>query len=173
MENYVALALAVTLVSLGIFTGIRQARVIRALRRPGHRPSDEAAYLRAQARRRLAMGVILLLTGLMIAGTYLSGQERRIEEIPAREQPGEGQPPQITRDEAWTYVGYWAAVFIMLMTLIGLALLDLLATRRYALAQLGRIRDEQRTLLDRDLAVYRQSKMNERNRFRATGTDSE
>jgi len=43
-----------------------------------------------------------------------------------------------------------------------IAVADYTATSLYARQQLRRIRNEQRTLLERDLAVYRQQKLNDR-----------
>ena len=44
------------------------------------------------------------------------------------------------------------------MLVVILAFFDLWSTRKYAWQQLRRIRDEQRTLLERDLAMYKQTR---------------
>ena len=58
--------------------------------------------------------------------------------------------------------GIILAMVIVLFLVIVVAVADYTATSLYARQQFRRIRNEQRTLLERDLAVIRQQKLNDR-----------
>jgi hypothetical protein len=154
----VALALASGLLLLGGLTGAAQVRGLRRLRDRKHLPSDERAYLRGRYRRRLLTAVLLGLVGGLIAGAYLSGLEARTDALTGQPVPeGETRPPltDAQRDQVRTWGLYWAGVIVLLITLIGLAVLDAVATRRFWYGQLRRLREEHQTQLRRDLAVHR------------------
>ena len=170
MAMAVALVLAGLLLLIAVLSSRRQLANLRRLHTDPHVPSDERLYLRNQARRRLANGLLLFVMGGMLAGAYLSGLDHRANEIAYRgshpQAEGEQPPPvsESDRDFARFYLGYWIVILILLFVVFTLAIVDLLATRRFGMAQLRRIRQDQRVLLDRDLAVYRQQRANERMR---------
>lgn len=154
----VALALAAGLLLLGGLTGTAQVRGLRRLRDRRHLPSDERAYLRGRYRRRLLTAVLLGLVGGLIAGAYLSGLEARTDALTGQPVPdGQARPPltDAQKDQVRTWGLYWAGVIVLVLTLIGLAVLDAVATRRFWYGQLRRLREEHQTQLRRDLAVHR------------------
>ena len=177
----VGLMLAVLLVTLGVGAALRQRAVLRRLREERYLPSDERAYLRGQVRRRLAVSVVLVVVGGMIAGYYLSGMDARMDEIGNRERraaanpPAEPEPPNEQDREFAKFVGaYWIAILLLLFVVVCLAVFDFWATRRYWMALYRQIKQDHDTKLQRDLAVYRQAKDNERLgrlRGRKPGTD--
>ena len=57
---------------------------------------------------------------------------------------------------------YWIAVLGLLFVVLMVAVSDYVATSLYGRQQYRRIQHEQRALLERDLAVYRQQKLNNR-----------
>ena len=79
---------------------------------------------------------------------------------------GQQDPPAKMTDEDKETVKslalYWIVVLGLLFLVIVVAIADYTATSLYARQQFRRIRNEQRTLLERDLAVYRQQKLNDR-----------
>jgi len=125
--------------------------------------SDDRRYLRGVAQRRTLNAVLLLVLAGMLAGAYLSGGQQelnRIAGLPAQDPPGEQTPEDKEFVKSWAI--YWIVFLVLLFFVIVIAAADYTATSLYARQQLRRIRDEQRTLLERDLAVYRQQKLNDR-----------
>ena len=175
----VGLILATLLVVLGVGAALRQRVTARRLREDRFLPSDDRAYLRGQVRRRLAVSAVLVLVGGMLAGYYLSGMDARMDEIGNRERRAEApnppaEPDPADREFAKFVWAYWSTILLLLFVIVCLAMFDFWATRRYWMAQYRRIKQDHDTKLQRDLAVYRQAKDNERlgrPRGRKPGTD--
>ena len=183
----VALGLSAVLVILAVGTVVRQYRSLRRLARGPAVPSDDGRYLRNQAWRRILNSVFLLVLAGMLSGSYLSGMEDRADEIArtadarrkAAATAAEGDAPVVVpeqsaelRDFARFYFAWWIAILLVLMLVVILAFFDLWSTRKYAWQQLRRIRDEQRTLLERDLAMYKQTRQEKlRGRIKSTPRD--
>ena len=169
----VGLTLASLLVLLGAGTAHRQGRTRRRLREERFLPSDERAYLRGQVNRRTLIAVALAALGGMIGWYYLSGMDDRMNEIVDRgrvrnpaDEPGRPADPnpadQADKDFA-KYVGvYWIGVLGLVFVVACLAVFDFWATRRYWMAQYKLIKADHEAKLQRDLAVYRQAKENDR-----------
>lgn len=158
-----ALALAVPLVLLGLISAWYQLRGLRRLRERKLVPSDEAAYLRGRYRRRFVLGVLFVLLGGLIAGSFLSGQEARADKLGEKKPTdAEGEKREMSDGEKQflrSYAIYWFGVVVPLtFVLIVLAMIDGLATRRYWLKIYREMRDEHNSQLRRDLAVYMQQK---------------
>jgi len=158
-------ALAAGLVLFGCVTGVFQLRGRRRLAASNYVPSDERGYLSRRYRRRLMTGGLITLIGLMIGGAFLSGMERRADLL------GEGRQAQLPENEnekppvpdgdrqfvkLWGI--YWISILILVFCVLGLALIDALATRRYWQTQFQQIREDHQVKLRRDLAVHRQHK---------------
>jgi hypothetical protein len=161
-----ALIFAAVLLLLAIFSMRRQIFTLKRLRADPHIPSDDRSYLRNQAYRRLVVGVFLIGLAGMLAGAFFSGIERRADEIgKKREVNEEGQKPPVPQEDKdflRFYSFYWIGVLILLFLIVSLAIVDIWSTRRYAWQQLRRIQSEHRAILERDLAMYRQQRANER-----------
>src|SRR3954452_19528934 len=113
--------------------------------------SDDRRYLRGLAQRRTLNAVLLLALATMLAGAYLSGGQQelnRIAGLPAQDPPGEQTPEDKEFVKSWAI--YWMVVLGLLFFVIVSAAPDYTAPSLYARQQLRRIRDEQRTLLERD-----------------------
>ena len=176
----VGLLLASMLLALGIGSGLRQRRTLRRLRAEKYMPSDERAYLRRQARRRLLTSGVLVLIGGMIAGAYLSGMEARANGIadrkklaearpdpeadPGRPADDAGRPPPSEDEKRFVklYGTYWIVILLLLFGTVCLAVFDFWATRWYFMAQYRRIKSDHEAKLQRDLAVHRHTKENDR-----------
>lgn len=170
----VGLLLAVCLVVFGVGTAARQRRTMERLREEKYLPSDDRAYLRGQVRRRLTTSVLLVVLGGMIGGAFISGMEDRATEIGERrardaraiDDPGRPPDPREPTEEERQFVrfwgGYWIAIAILVFIVVCLAIVDFWATRRYWMAQYRLMKEEHEAKLQRDLAVYRQAKDNER-----------
>ena len=158
----VAYLLAAGLLLFGGVTGYFQLRGLKALRLRSHVPSDELAYLRGRYRRRLVIGGLLAVIGALIGGAYLSGLEPKIDALITHPPPAEGEDPPPKREltpEEKTLVrvwgAYWIAVLVLVFAVLGLALADTLATRRYAIGQYKILKEEHEEKLRRDLAVHK------------------
>ncbi len=166
---FFAFFISVILVVLAVFSIRRQyARLIKMSKEP-HIPSDDRRYLTRQAYRRIIVGILLVGLAGMLAGTYFFDQEKRAEQLGDHkrelDENGNKLPlPKDDRDFLRFYSFYWMTVLILLFVIISLAMLDIWATRRYAWQQFRRIQAEHRTVLERDLALYRQQKINNRMR---------
>lgn len=159
-----AFCLAALLAGIALVSLRHQVRNWRRLRTESL-ASDDRRYLRGQYRRRTANAVLLLILAGMLAGAYLSGGQQelnRIAGLPLQDPPGERTPEDDQFVKSWAV--YWIVVLCVLFFVIVIAAADYTATSLYARQQFRRIRNEQRTLLERDLAVYRQQKLNDRGR---------
>jgi UPF0716 family protein affecting phage T7 exclusion len=160
------LTIAVLLVVFGVAAGLRQFRTLRRARDEPYMPDEDRRYFRGQARRRLVASALLLVIASMIAGYYLSGMDARMDAIPERNKAGQAAPddPQAEADKEFTrFVGvYWIVVIVLLGLVVGVAVIDFWATRKYWMARYKEMKEEYDTKLQRDLAVYRQQKLNER-----------
>jgi amino acid transporter len=157
-----AFLLAALLVAIAAVSLRYQVRNWRRLRSEAL-ASDDRRYLRGLAQRRTITAVFMLILAGMLAGAYLSGGQQelnRIAGLPFQDPPGERTPEDDQFVKTWAI--YWIVFLVLLFVVVMVAVADYTATSLYARQQLKRIRNEQRTLLERDLAVYRQQKLNDR-----------
>ncbi len=105
----------------------------------------------------------------MIGWYYLSGMDARMDAIgdrrKAAERPGgKGKEPDDASDKQFTrFVGfYWIGVLGLVFVAVCLAVGDFWATRQYWMARYKELKTDHETKLQRDLAVYRQQKLNAR-----------
>jgi hypothetical protein len=166
--------LAAVLIALGVGTVHRQRRTARRLREDRFLPSDDRAYLRGQVRRRVLISAMLIVVGGMIMGYYASGMDARLDAIGDRKRAADPDrsPEEDEADKADAkQVGYyWIGILGLLFGAVLVAVVDFWATRRYWMAQYRRIKTDHDTKLQRDLAVYRRQKENDRmNRLRGRG----
>lgn len=156
----VALILAVPLILLGFASAYQQLRGRRDLAARTHVPSDERAYLQGRYRRRLLAATIMIIAGVMIAAAYLSGMEATADALkPGLDDQGEKQPlAEQDKQFLRMYGLYWISVVLLAFALVGIAIKDAWATRRYWLRLYREMKADHNAKLRRDLAVYRQQK---------------
>ena len=162
-----ALLLSGTLLLFGGVTVWFQLRARRILRARQFVPSDEAAYFGRRTRLRLVNGVLLSVIGLLIGGAYLTGLERRADDLgehkPEADPDDAAVKPQMDADQKFfvrSWAAYWIAVLVLVFVVLAIAFRDAWATRAYAMKQFAHIREEHEVKLRRDLAVYRQHRAN-------------
>jgi len=161
----VGLVLAAVLVLFGAGTAVRQRGTMARLRGERFLPSDDRAYLRGQVRRRVATGVVLVMIGGLIAGYYLSGMDGKVDVIAAKERNAAPIPEDEDRaDKDFTRMvaAYWVGILGLVFVAGCLAVFDFWATRRYWMAQYRLLKADHEAKLQRDLAVHRQAKENDR-----------
>ncbi len=160
-----ALLLAGTLLLFGGVTVWFQLRARRILRARALVPSDEAAYFGRRHRLRLINGILISTIGVLIGGAYLTGLERRADDLGERKPDADpGDPkPQMDDDQKFfvrAWAAYWIVVLVLVFVVLTLAFRDAWATRAYAMKQFAHIREEHEVKLRRDLAIYRQHRAN-------------
>ena len=160
------LLLAAFMVLLGIGAGYRQVSAIKRARSERFMAEEDRRYIRRQAKRRLVISALLLIEGGMLSTYYLSGMDARMDAIPERNKAEvqasadevQDQDKRFTRLVAF----YWIAVVLILAVFVGVTVIDVWATRKYWMTRYWEIKAEHEAKLQRDLAVYRQQKLNER-----------
>lgn len=158
-----ALLLSAGLILFGLATSWFQIRGRRRFHARPLVPSDEAAYFGRRYRRRLINGVLISTIGTMIGGAWLTGFEKRADDLGEHKPGAAVEKPEMTDDQKMFvkyWVFYWAVVMALVFVVLLLAFRDAWATRRYAMGQFAHIREEHEQKLRRDLAVYRQHKAN-------------
>ncbi len=166
MGVVVGLFLATFIFLLGIGAGYRQFSALKRVRAEPFMAGDDRRYLRQQATRRLAISGLLLIISGMIFVYYFSGMDARMDAIPERNRAGplppDGQQDQDDKHFTKLVLYYWFAIIAILGVVVGMAIFDVWATRKYWMVRYREIKAEHEAKLHRDLAVYRQQKLNER-----------
>ncbi|MCS7020992.1 MAG: hypothetical protein NZ703_05745 [Gemmataceae bacterium] len=162
------------LIVLGLGAGWRQVRLWRQLQQQPFLPAEDRQHFRSQARRRLIVSVLLTLIGGMIGVYYLSGMDERLVAIPQRQRQAADQAQQrpltpeeqaeVVNDRRFTRLMgyYWISIIVLLGAVVMLACLDVIATRRYWLARYRELQADHQVRLQRDLAVFRQRRLQSR-----------
>lgn len=159
----IGLLLAASLVLVGGFTALRQRRALRALAAEPFVADADRRYLRGQAVRRGLTSGLLVAIGALIAFYYLSGMDARMDAIPERNRDGDAEPlPDADKAFARRVGFYWIGVLGLVFVAVCLAVRDFWATRTYWMARYRELKADHDTKLQRDLAVYRQQKLNAR-----------
>jgi hypothetical protein len=160
----IALFFAALLATIAIVSLRYQFRNWRRLRTETM-ASDDRRYLRGVCQRRTLNAVLMLILAGLLAGAYFGGG---LAELVRLARQGQADPPVPMTDEdreiVKFLVWYWIAVLGILFFVIVLAVADSVAVSLYGRQQLRRIQHEQRDLLERDLAMIRQQKLNDRER---------
>ena len=157
----VGLALSAILILLGVGAGLRQFVTLARVRTQAYMADEDRRYFHSQARRRMLASAFLIVIGAMIAFFFLSGMDARMDQIGEKR----GEPPA-EEDREFTKIGgfYWIGVILLLGVLVGIAVVDFIATRKYWMARYKEIKADHEAKLQRDLAVFRQQKLNDRAR---------
>lgn len=162
----IGLILASSLVLVGALTAMRQRRALRTLAEEQFLADEDRRYRRGQALRRMATSGLLVVVGAMIGTYYLSGMDARMDAIPKGNKP-DAPPqgdPQAEADKQFTkFAGaYWIGILVLLFAAVCLAVFDFWVTRKYWMSRYKELKADHDAKLQRDLAVFRQQKLNER-----------
>jgi hypothetical protein len=121
--------------------------------------SDDRRYLRGICQRRALNSILLLLLAGLLAGAFFSGGLQQLGDLAGKKQA------DLTDEDKEAFRGlvyYWIGILGLLFVVMLIAIADYASTSLYGREQYRRIQKEQRELLERDLAVYRQQKLNDR-----------
>ncbi len=150
-------------VLLGV-AGFYAWRQVRLLRRLGPRqdlPSEEDAYLRSQAWRRLLnSGLMVVLAGLLAYNlVFVEGRVQQVAE--QREGFTAENAPEFTPQERHLlhiWGGLQIATLLLLLVVLLLAAVDLFATRRYARRAYRKLQADRRAMIERQVIRLRQER---------------
>ena len=154
----VGLIFAALLILLGLGAGMRQFVTLSRVRVQPYLPDEDRNYFRAQSRRRMLASTLLVVIGGLIGFYYLSGMDARMDAIPEGDKSDADK--EFTRQVGY----YWIAVILLLGAVVLVAVVDFIATRKYWMARYKEIKADHEAKLQRDLAVFRQQKLNDRAR---------
>jgi len=152
------LLLSASLAGIALFSLRFQFRAIKRLRTETM-ASEDRKYLRGVVQRRSLNAVLILALAGMLAGAYFSGGFDELARISAM------NPEDRTDEDKQTVKSlamYWIIVLGLLFFVLAIAMADYIAVGMYGRQEWRRIQREQRGLLERDLAVLRQQKLNNR-----------
>jgi len=156
-----AIAISV-LLSLSFFFGWRQLLALRSLGEQPNLPVEESRYQRRQAYRRLIGCGLMVLLALLLAGWQIFLEDKAQALAVERDNVvPDSEPPPMTeeqRDLARLCVYYWIVILLVLLTIVALAGVDMWTTRRRGLREHRKILDDQRIMLERQVARYREGR---------------
>jgi hypothetical protein len=146
---YVGISITVLLLILTIGFALRQVADLQGLE---VLEPEEHQYRRQRAYRRLIgcfllAGVASCMSGLLY---HLADLDRVLDRAAQAQQ--EDTKPKLTEEEAITVrssLWYMLSLFGLLILVVMLAMLDMIATRRFGMRQRAGIREDRRALLDR------------------------
>lgn len=157
----VFIAFALLLVVLAIAFAWHNLRALRLLKPKEQMPPEDWRYYRRQSYRRLfGCGLMVLLAALLI-GLFFVDQELDQFGDRGEQAQAQGVKPDVAetdKDALSFYLLYTFTVIIVVLVLLGVALIDLMAIRRFGMRHRKRIREDREGLLQRQLSLLRRSK---------------
>jgi ABC-type Fe3+ transport system permease subunit len=154
--------LVVVLLCVATVYFVRQLWALRRLRGSPDLPDDERTYQRQQARRRLAGSLLMFLLCALLAGylVFLETPAQQLAEQRAAARAAGPEPPLTPAENliARFFAGFWIFFLLVLLAVVVLAALDLWATRRYAVRERQKIRDERRAMVAEELERLRRER---------------
>jgi uncharacterized membrane protein YfcA len=152
------IALIAVLVGLAGYYAWRQVQALRGLRRAGDLPREDRAYVRNQAWRRLACSAVMVVFAGLLAGSFFfeahaQGIVDQGEAAAAHNEKPDLDPGQ--KHFFRFYTLYWVAALLLLLGMMGLALYDILAIRRFGQRHFRQIQADRRAMIERQAARLR------------------
>jgi hypothetical protein len=165
-NSNVILALVPTVTVLLLVAGTYAWKSIQTLRRTTQFHEmlpDERQFQRRMAWRRLVNSALMILLAAMIAMPFTAGMHQKITDLGERREQ-ERREDRLAplspeeRDLGRFYVAYWIVALLLLGVVVGVAGLDLMATRLYGVRKLLQIQTERRAMIERQLRNLRKER---------------
>jgi len=122
-------------------------------------PTEDARHERGRAIRRLIGSVVMAVLALMLLGALL------FLEGPAQELIDQGgleiDKPEHTPFKR-LYGWFWAVFLLLLLVLLVVAAVDFWVVRRYGQAQMRRLQEDRRAMIERQSALLREERRQQR-----------
>jgi hypothetical protein len=139
--------LVALLLGLGGYYGWGQIGRLRMSNLGGAAFPGEERYFRRQAWRRLVCsGLMILLAGLLV-GSYVLEKHLALPGGTAADAKAAGQRDSAETAAVYLFSIYWIVVFLLFLAILVLAIMDLVATRRFTFRQLQHIEDRHQELI--------------------------
>jgi hypothetical protein len=153
--------LILVLVGLAAYYAWRQVQALRGLRHSDNLPPEDRRYVRNQAWRRLACSALMLLFAGLLAGSFFI--EFRAQDLvnlgdaaQARNERPDLDPEQQRFFNFYTL--YWVTALLVLLGIMGTALYDLLAIRRFGQRHFRKLQADRRAMIERQAERLRQER---------------
>jgi hypothetical protein len=154
----VTLVLIALLGGLGGYFAWKQLQTLRNQGGNENLPAEDRRYFRRQAWRRLVgCGLMLLLLGLF-GGTFFF--EGKVDQLQKAKQE-QGVNSELKPDEKVLmkfYGGYYIAILLLVLGLVGTAFVDLVAIRRYGQRHFRKLQADRRAMIERQIVRLRQER---------------
>ena len=155
LEFSYATAIVVVLLGLAGYFGRRQIQTLRGLKNQENLASEDRRYVRNQAILRLSSCVLMVAFAGMLAGAYLTNQQRRAVELGEQRQAADAPLNPEEKAFARQLAAYWIVMLLILLVIVLLAFFDLYAIRTYGRRHYRKIRDDRRAMIERQVAILR------------------
>lgn len=159
-EYAMAMLLTGIVMGLALFYGLRQFLALGRVRLLTDISDEERQYLRRQTWIRLLGCLFMLALGTMLAGAYVSGLERKANELGEHMEKQQAEGKEVVLDGEQLafrefYRWYWLGVLALLLAILILAGLDILTIRRFRKRQMQQISSDRKAMLQEELARIR------------------
>jgi hypothetical protein len=141
--------------------GRRQVLSLRRLRQTPELPADEVRYERRKAYRRLVSCGLTLILAVLLAVLLALYEGPALQLAEERKGHTAETAPSFTEDQLWflrIWGGTWFAFLLILTAVLILAVIDLLATRRYGLGQFRKLQADRRAMIERQARRMRRDR---------------
>ena len=159
-EAFLAAFLVLLLLALAGYFGRRQLQTLRAWRGAGEMSTEDRYYSYRQAWRRLLGCALMVVLAGLLGGWYLSGLDHETRHLSTERDVAAGQadPAPLNAEQKRSvnqYVWYWIVATLVVLGMLILAIIDLMAIRRYGIRHLRKIQTERRAMIEQELSAYR------------------
>lgn len=162
-ETVAAGLIVAILLSLAAYYTWRQTQTLHHLKDQPELAPEDRTYYHRQAWRRLVGCLLMVVLGLMMAGSYLLGLEARAKEIGqwAQAQRDRHETPVLDAEQqnfVRLYTSVWIATLLILLTILSLAAADIWAIRRFGVRHHRLLQAERRAMLEDQISRLRRDR---------------
>jgi hypothetical protein len=152
------IALSALLIAIAVYFAIRQRQTMVALRSDVGLSREDRHYLHRQAVRRLFNSALLVVLALMLlGGLFLEANLNALHPEEPIAEPGAPLPENV-KESLHLLAGYWIITMMVFLAVMLVAVLDLVATARYAAQQRRQLVDDRRDALAEDVERIRRDR---------------
>jgi uncharacterized membrane protein YfcA len=153
--------LILVLVGLAAYYAWRQVQTLRMLRHDDTMPPEDRRYLRNQAWRRLACSALMLVFAGLLGGSFaIEPPAQNLVNVGEAAHARNERPNLDPEQERFfhVYTLYWVTALLVLLGMMGTALYDLVAIRRFGQRHFRKLQADRRAMIERQAARLRQDR---------------
>jgi hypothetical protein len=157
-EPFLGAFIVFVLLALAGWFGWKQVMVLRNRAELDNATPEDRRYLSRQAWRRLVGCALMVVLAGLLAGWYLLGFHDFANQLFLRPETADGRTVQTPQEQQTLRycVYYFIAALVVLLGMLGVAALDILSIRSYALRHHRQIMADRRAMIERQVARMRQ-----------------